>query len=157
MAKDKSVFFTTLYLRSLGMFFGSAIACAILGNLLLRKEDYYPQISGEIVDSQLRWEQSPYDILLNTSEHVWYTYISEYFDTLSKNANVGQSATIWYDKKDHSIRKLVVDGNVVIPYKKNVGLYVVLLCLVVAWGTFNAIYLIKNTSHLAGKRDETVI
>ena len=150
--KKKSIFYTTSYLRSISMILGSSVVLVIILIQMIKQENYYSKIEGEITVSHLRWKAKPYDIVLNTSEHGWYTYISKYFPVLKEKAIVGKKATIWYDR-EHKIKKLIIEDEVVIPYYQSTWINVFFIGLAGFMLIGNIIYIIQNPNHLVGKKE----
>ena len=165
-AKDKSIFYSTSYLRSLFGILGSCIAITIVLAYLIKQENHYPKVEGEIIESLFGRMTQTYFITLNTSnrDYIYITSSKKDFPILEEKAVIGKKAAIWFNMEGphrsnrskmsgRYIKKMIVDDEIIIPYKKKTGFYIFLLCMVCFILVVNIHYVIKHPAHLAGRRE----
>ena len=132
-----------------------ALCCALimistLSINLIRQENRYPKIEGEIT-SALGWNNSTYSIRLDTKERISYRSFSKnYFAILQEKAVVGKRAVIWYNK-DRRIRKLIVEDEIIIPFRRGIGASIFFICLGILAAVASVFRIIEGMTLLEGK------
>ena len=155
MKRDlKSIIYIVAYYRSLLILIPINLIAAILCIVNLNKTiDNYPKVEGIISTANLEWNKAPYNIKLEEYPKQWYViYPSEYYSILQEKAIKGKHATIWYAPIDNNIEQLIIDGEVLRPFHKNIGLWLILLLVSLLITLFNVIYIIQNPSHAKGEK-----
>ena len=125
----------------------------ILVRPLIMQENTFRRVEGEIAISHMG--SNYYRIRLNTARTV-YTARS-HIDILQEKAVVGKEAVIWYSRPlpsrsaraENSIQKMVVDNEVVIPFRRAIGIRLIFI------GVFLT-SLIAIIIHFAKKRRKRV-
>jgi len=147
----ESTFLKTSYLRSLLFFIPMGVMMIIFGIKEYDKEiDEYSKTKGIIESSHLYWEDTPFNIELENG--IWYsTYKRRYFNDLKQKAIKGKKVIIWYE--DDTIKKMIINKELVIPYEKGTNFYYILSILLGALiAVGNLYYVLKHVNHIEGKR-----
>ncbi len=153
--KSKRVFYITSFYRSIIAVIAS-LGLIIYCILELKEtESDFPKKSGIIASAYLQWDKSPYNIKLEEDEIQWYSvYPEKYYAILKEKAIPGRYAVIWYNPKNNSIKKLVVEGEVLRPYVKSIGVNIGFMIGGSLFLILNLIYIIRNPFHAKGKKGE---
>lgn len=114
-----------------------AIALIILIKPLIMQENAYRRVEGEIVSSFVG--EGRLQIVLNTSR-THYNVAGSYSDELREKAAVGKVAVIWYRRPLPSrsarpeifIQKMIVDNEVVIPFRRRIGMNFIFIGVLLA-------------------------
>jgi len=153
---NTSFWYVIAYYRSLLILIPANIIAAALciGNLT-KDIDIYPKIEGEIVKAYLEWDKAPFIIKLENEPKQWYkVYPSKYYTILQDKAKPGKKAIVWYSLDDNRIEQLIVEGELLRPYHKGVGLWLTLFVVSLLIIFLNIIYIIRNPSHTTGKPED---
>lgn len=150
----KSIFYIIAYYRSLLILIPVNILAAALCIVNLTKNvDDYPKIEGEIVKAYLEWNKAPFNLKLKEYPNQWFVvYHSKYYSILQEQAVPQRKAVIWYDPKDNNIEQLIVEGKILRPYHKSIGLWLILLSVSLLITFFNVAYILRNPSHAKGEK-----
>jgi hypothetical protein len=156
MKNAKSVWYKIAYYRSLLILIPANIIAAVLCIINLTKDiDDYPRIEGEIEKAYLEWNKAPFIIKLEQRPKQWYkVYPSKYYPILQEKATPGRKAIIWYNLDDNRIEQLIVEGELLRPYHKSIGLWLILFTISLLITFFNVVYIIRNPSHAKGEKGE---
>lgn len=150
--KFNSFFYITSYYRSIIAIvasLGLIIYCVLELN---ERESDFPKRSGIIDSAYLQLNKSPYNIKFKGDKIQWYSvYPEKYYTVLKEKAIPGKQAEIWFNPKNNSIKKLVVEGEVIKPYVKSIGVSIVFLIAGSLSLLFNLIYLLRNPFHAKGR------
>lgn len=154
--KTTSLWYSIAYYRSLLILIPANIIAAALCIVNLTKDiNDYPKVEGEIFKSYLEWNKAPFIIKLKKQPKQWYkVYPSKYYPILQEKAKSGKKAIIWYSLDDNRIEQLIVEGELLRPYHKGVGLWLILLSVSLLITFFNVVYILRNPSHAKGKKGE---
>lgn len=153
MVKVKgSFFYITSFYRSLFAIIGGVLLILISISGFKKNIDDYSNVSGVIEKAHLYWDKSPYNIRLRNSNGQWYSvYPEEYYPILKKKAIPGKQAEIWFNPKNNRIKKLIVEGEELKPFKKSIGVNIVFIIVGGLFVLYNLIYIVRNPSHAKGK------
>jgi hypothetical protein len=150
--KFNSFFYITSYYRSIIAIVASLGLIIYCVSELNETESDFPKKSGVIASAYLQWDKSPYNIKLEGDKVQWYSvYPEKYYPVLKEKAIPGKHAEIWFNPKNNSIKKLVVEGEVLRPYVNSIGVSIGFLIAGSLFLLFNLIYLLRNPSHAKGK------
>ena len=115
---------------------------------LIMQENAFRRVEGEIVTSRIG--NNHYHITLNTSRIV---YIASHFhnDILQEKAIVGEKTTIWYQRilprdgrpREYRIQKMTVNNEVVIPFRRGVGMRLIFIGVFSSLLVASIVYIIK--------------
>ncbi len=153
--KSSSFFYLTSYYRSVIAIVASLGLIIYCISELNETESDYPKRSGVITSAYLQWDKSPYNIKIEGDEIQWYSvYPEKYYAVLKEKAIPGKQAEIWYYSKNNRVKKLIVEGEILVPYIKSIGVSIGFLVVGVLFVLFNLIYIIRNPSHAKGNPEE---
>lgn len=152
----KSIIYIVAYYRSLLILIPINLIAAILCVINLNKTlDNYPKVEGVISTAHLEWNKAPFNIKLEEYPKQWYVvYPRKYYSILQEKAIPGKNAIIWYDPEDNNIEQLIVEGEILRPYHKSIGLWLILFSVSLLITLFNVIYIIRNPSHAKGEKGD---
>jgi len=149
--KNKSMSYIFPYLVSWFALCCALIAISTVSINLIKQESRYPKIEGEIMETFFGQLSQRYSIRLDTNERTWYRCYSEkYFAILQEKAVVGKRAVIWYNK-DRRIRKLIVEGEIIIPFRRGIGASIFLICMGILAAIVSVARIIEGITRLEGK------
>lgn len=149
--KTESFFLKISYYRSFGFIIAGIVGFLFSLNSFTKTIDVYPQITGIINHSQVRWNDAPFDIQVKGK---WFSiYHKKIFPDLKEKAVPGKRATIWYGDNNRIVQ-LIVEGEIVFPYSKATWLWFILMAFGLFLSGGNIYYIIKYPFHSEGKESK---
>ncbi len=159
-----SIFNKTRYLRSIFILIPVGIMLLYFGyEGVTKKIEDFPYHKGVVQDYKLgqkyfkdcECRTKTFFIYIKQKDFPYITTIQNHIEILKSNINESDSIEIWtWDKTNYNeIEQVKLNGKLIIPYKKTIGLYVAFLIIGIGLLILCVFYILNSSEDFFGKKN----